>query len=75
MQFSNKTADGSDFTVTCTINEARMEVKVPAQPSALNIHIGLTSASVRSEETQFPDDALPKEKCLDHLASLRHAKW
>ena len=70
VQFSNKTTEGSDFSVTCTINEARMEVK-----GLMNIHVGLTSASGRSEDAQFPNDALPKIKCLEHLAMLRHSKW
>ena len=32
-------------------------------------------ASVRADDVHFPEDALPKEKCLEHLAMLRHAKW
>lgn len=40
VQFSNKSTDGSDFTVTCKISEARMEVK-----ASLTVHIGLTSGT------------------------------
>ena len=79
-QFSgNKNADSENFSVTSSIENARIEVKASA---SLCVHVGLTSATVRAcsstteeDEAKFPEDALPKEKSLNHLASIRHAKW
>ena len=39
---------------------------------------GRTSPTVRAsdDESKFAkDDSLPKDKCLEHLADIRHAKW
>ena len=41
----------------------------------INLYSFSFLASVRADDVHFPEDALPKEKCLEHLAMLRHAKW
>ena len=63
------------YQVTCNEDQARIEVK-----TSINVHIGLTSASVRSSEVtseaaKIPENALNREKCLQYLADIRRAKW
>ena len=68
---SNK-SESDGFTVTSNLEQARIEVK-----ASICVHVGITSPTVRAsdDESKFSDDSLPKDKCLEHLADIRHAKW
>jgi zinc finger RNA-binding protein len=69
-QLANKNdSDNVNFVITQVQDEARIEVT-----ASISVHIGLTSPSVRNEDAVFNEETLPKEKCIEFLASLRHAK-
>ena len=66
------------YQVSSNKEHARIQVKT----SSINVHVGLTSASVRSNleainesEVNLPEHALSKTKCLQYLADIRRAKW
>lgn len=72
-QLTTNKSDLEGVSVASMTDEAYIEVKVKS--SSVCVHIGLTSPSVRSEDVKLEKDCLSKDKCLAHLASLRHAKW
>ena len=73
---STKSELADSFSVTSNQEKARIEVKANAG-SSICVHVGITSPSVRAsdDESKFSDDSLPKDRCLEHLADIRHAKW
>jgi len=73
---STKSELADSFSVTSNQEKARIEVKANAG-SSICVHVGITSPTVRAsdDESKFSDDSLPKDRCLEHLADIRHAKW
>jgi len=73
---STKSELADSFSVTSNQEKARIEVKANTG-SSICVHVGITSPTVRAsdDESKFSDDSLPKDRCLEHLADIRHAKW
>lgn len=65
-------SESDTFVVSSCPGQALMEIK-----ASICVQVGLTSPAVRASNSEMTDqdDALPKEKCLKHLADIRHAKW
>lgn len=75
--FQEQTED--TYEITSLVEEAAIAIRTLKDP-LLSMKIYLTSPVVReqmeSEQTaEAPPDALDTNKCLEALASLRHAKW
>ncbi|KAM4708098.1 zinc finger RNA-binding protein isoform 2-T2 [Discoglossus pictus] len=72
------------YDVTCSIQEAAIVLNSCVEPK-MQVTITLTSPVIREENmkdgdvtsgmVKDPPDVLDRQKCLDALAALRHAKW
>ncbi|XP_063310030.1 zinc finger RNA-binding protein isoform X2 [Pelobates fuscus] len=72
------------YEVTCSLQEAAIVLNSCAEPK-MQVTITLTSPVIREENmrdgdvtsgmVKDPPDVLDRQKCLDALAALRHAKW
>ncbi|XP_060725120.1 interleukin enhancer-binding factor 3a isoform X3 [Tachysurus vachellii] len=68
-----------EYVITQAIEDAAVMVQTVKEPM-LNMKIHLTSPAVRDwvehgQAREAPPGALDTNKCLESLASLRHAKW
>ncbi|KAM8961967.1 zinc finger RNA-binding protein isoform 3-T3 [Pelodytes ibericus] len=73
-----------NYEVTCSLQEAAIVLNSCAEPK-MQVTITLTSPVIREENmrdgdvtsgmVKDPPDVLDRQKCLDALAALRHAKW
>ncbi|XP_033108518.1 zinc finger RNA-binding protein-like isoform X2 [Anneissia japonica] len=66
------------FDLKLCVEEAAIIVFSTDQEIKTSIKILLSSPAMReapSETTKDPPDVLDRQKCLDALAALRHAKW
>ncbi|CAG5131818.1 unnamed protein product [Candidula unifasciata] len=76
------TVTGEQFEIRTCVEESAIIVSIDVEPAVTCI-VTLTSplmreAKVSEAETvdlQDPPDVLDRQKCLDALAALRHAKW
>ncbi|XP_018122041.1 zinc finger RNA-binding protein isoform X2 [Xenopus laevis] len=72
------------YEVSCSIPEAAIILSSCVEPK-MQVTITMTSPVIREESTsdgdvtpgmvKDPPDVLDRQKCLDALAALRHAKW
>ncbi|MEE6457958.1 hypothetical protein FKM82_000126 [Ascaphus truei] len=72
------------YEVNCSVQEAAIVLCSCVEPK-MQVTITLTSPVIREENTRDgdvtsgmvkdPPDVLDRQKCLDALAALRHAKW
>ncbi|XP_046704284.1 interleukin enhancer-binding factor 3a [Silurus meridionalis] len=68
-----------EYVITPAVEEAAVTVRTVTEP-ILTMKIHLTSSVVREQRErgqarEAPPGALDTNKCLESLASLRHAKW
>lgn len=68
-QLSNK-SESECYKVNACPTQARLDVK----GASMCVQVGITSPAVRAQE-EVKAECLPRDKCLEHLASIRHAKW
>uniref|UniRef100_A0A8C1C866 Zinc finger RNA-binding protein n=1 Tax=Cyprinus carpio carpio TaxID=630221 RepID=A0A8C1C866_CYPCA len=64
------------YEVKGSVQEAAIILTSSAEPK-MQVTVTLTSPVIREENTRDgdPADVLDRQKCLDALAALRHAKW